>query len=56
MVAYLTDAKLTTVTRREGYMSLGVYNVFLNPAHDWLHDCIQDWTLEWDPALNMSAV
>ena len=56
MVAYLTAAKLTTVTRREGYMSLGVYNVFLNPAHDWLHDCIQDWTLEWDPALNMSAV
>ena len=56
MVAYLTDARLTTVTRREGYVSWGVYNIFLTPAHDWIHDCIRDWTQEWDPALNTIAV
>ena len=56
MVAYLTDARLTTVTRREGYVSWGVYNIFLTPANDWIHDCIRDWTREWDPALNTIAV
>ena len=33
-----------------------VYNIFLTPAHDWIHNCIQDWTRKWDPALNTSAV
>ena len=36
MVTYLTDARLTTVTRGEGYVSWGVYNLFLNPAYDWI--------------------
>ena len=34
--------------------------IFLTPANDWIHDCIQnctwDWTREWDSALNASAV
>ena len=29
MVAYLTNAMLTTVTRREGFESWGVYSLFL---------------------------
>ena len=37
-------------------MSWGVYNIFLTPAHNWIHNCIQDWTREWDPALNTSTV
>ena len=53
MVAYLTDARLSTVTMREKAL-------FLTPAHDWIHDCIRDWTLdwtqEWDSALNASAM
>ena len=56
IVAYLTNARLTTVTRREGYVSWGVYNLFLIPVHDWIHDCIRYWTQEWDPAFNTSAV
>ena len=56
MVAYLTNASLTKVTRREGCVRWGVYNLFFTPVHDWIHDCIQDWTREWDPALNTSAV
>ena len=56
MVAYLTDARLATVTRREGYVSWGVWNIFLTLAHDWIHNCIQDWTQEWDPSLNTSVV
>ena len=56
MVAFLTNTRLTTMTRREGYVSWGVYNLFLIPAHDWFHKCIRDWTREWDPALNMIAV
>ena len=56
MVAYLTDARMTTVTRREGYLSWGVYNIFLTAARNWIHDCIRDWTREWDPALNTSTV
>ena len=39
MVAYLTDARLAIVNRREGYVSWAVYNLFLTPAHDWIHDC-----------------
>ena len=56
MVAYPTDARMATVTKREVYVSWGVYNLFLTPVHDWIHDCILDWTREWDPVLNMSAV
>ena len=56
MVGYLTDARLDTVKRREGYVSWGVYNIFLTPVHDWIHDCIRDWTREWYLALNTSAV
>ena len=42
MVAYLPDSMMATVTRIEGYVSWGVYNLFLTPAHDWIHNCIQD--------------
>ena len=56
VVAYLTDARLTTVARREGYVSSWVYNLFLTPVHDWIQDCIRDWTQEWDLALNTSTV
>ena len=56
MVAYLTDARLTTLTRREGYVSWGVYNLFVTPAYDWIHDCIWDGTWEWYLALNTSSV
>ena len=56
MCTYLTDARLTTVTRREGYVSWGVNDLFLTPAHNWIHKCIRYWTREWDPALNTSAV
>ena len=56
MVAYPTDSMLTTVTRREVYVSWGVYNIFLTPVHDWIHYCIHGWTRKWDPALNMSTV
>ena len=31
MVAYLTNARLTTVTSRKGYVSWGVSNLFLTP-------------------------
>ena len=44
VVAYLTDARLATVTRRERYVSWGGYNLFLTPDHNWIHDCIYDWT------------
>ena len=37
-------------------MSWGGYSIFLTPVHDWIHDCIWDWTREWDPTFNMSAV
>ena len=34
--------------------------IFLSPANDWIHDCIQnctwDWTRECDSALNASVV
>ena len=56
MVANLTNARLDKLTIREGYASWGGYNLFLTPAHNWIHDCIREWTREWDPALNMSAV
>ena len=56
MVAYLTNASLTIVTRREVYVWLGVYNLFLTPAHNCIHYCIQDWNWEWGPALNTSVV
>ena len=38
MVAYPTNARLTIVTRREGYVSWGGYNLFLTPAHYWIYD------------------
>ena len=44
IVAYLSDARLTTVRRRERYVSRGVYNLFLTPAHDLIQNCIRDWT------------
>ena len=56
MIAYLTDDRLATLTRTEGYVSWGVYNLFLTPAHNWINNWIHDGTREWDPALNMSAV
>ena len=56
MVTYLTDARLATVNRREGYVSWGVKNIFLIPAHNWIHDCIRNWTQKWVLALNMSEV
>ena len=60
MVAYLTDARLVTVTRRERLCELGCLESLLNPVHDWIHDCIRDWTpewtREWDSDLNASAV
>ena len=56
MVTDLTNARLATVTRREGYVNWGVYNLFLTPVHDWIHECIQECTREWDSALNTSAV
>ena len=56
MVANLTNARLDKLTIREGYASWGGYNLFLTPAHNWIHDCIREWNQEWDPALNMSAV
>ena len=56
MVAYLIDDRLAAVTRREGFVSWGVYNLFLSPAHNWIHDYIRDWNREWDPALNTIAV
>ena len=54
--AYLTDANMTTVTRKEGYVSWGVYNLFLTLEYYWIHECIRDWTREWDPALNRITV
>ena len=33
VVAYLTNDRLDTVKRRELYVSWGVYNIFLTPAH-----------------------
>ena len=56
MVAYLTNANLTTVTRIEVCVSWGVYNLLLTPVHDWIYNWIRDWIQEWDPALNTSAV
>ena len=56
MVVYLTDARLTTVTWRERICELVVYNIFLTPVHSRIHNCIQDWIWEWDPALNTSTV
>ena len=56
MVAYLTDARLTTVTSREGYVSWGDYNLLFTPAYDCIYECIRDWIREWDIALNMSEV
>ena len=56
MVIYLTDARLTTVTSREGYVSLGVYIHFLTPAYDWIQNCIWDWNWVWDTATNTSAL
>ena len=53
---YQTDYRLIIVTRREGYVSWGVSNIFLTPAPYWIYDCIQDWSQEWDPALNTSKV
>ena len=38
------------------YLSYQFYNFFLTPVHDWLHDCIQDWTRKLDPALMTSVV
>ena len=34
----------------------GGYNIFLPPTHNWMHDCIRDWTQKWDPALMTSIV
>ena len=56
MVTYLTNARLTKVKRREGYVILRVYNIFLTHAYNWMHNCIWDWTWDWDTALNTSAV
>ena len=56
MVAYLTNARLNIVKRREGYVSWGVENIFLTPALDWIQDCIPDWTRDWNPSLNTSTV
>ena len=38
MIAYLTDDRLAKVTRTEGYVSWGVYNLFLTPAHNWINN------------------
>ena len=40
----------------KGYVSWQGWNLFLTPAHDWIHKCIQDCTRKWDPALNRSRV
>ena len=40
----------------KGYVSWGGYNLFLTPAHDWMHDCILEWTRMWDSALMTSTV
>ena len=57
MVAYLTDAQCwLQLISNKGYVSLQVNNVLLTPAHNWIHDCILDWTWKWDPSLNMNTV
>ena len=56
IVTSLIDTSPTTVISRERLHELDIYNVFLTPAHDWIHDCIQDWTWEWDLSLNTSTV
>ena len=38
VVAYLTNDRLDTVKRRELYVSWGICNIFLTPAHDWIHN------------------
>ena len=44
----------------KGYVSWVVYNIFLTPVLDWIHDCVRDWTRdwtrEWYSALNTSSV
>ena len=37
-------------------VSWGVYNLFLTPAHNWVHDYMWDWTCYWYPNFNMMTV
>ena len=57
MVAYITNARCWIQWKGEIlYASWKGKNILLNPVHDWMHDCIRDWTRKWDPALMTSAV
>ena len=47
---------LAEMNSRNAMWVCRVYNIFLTPAHDWIHNCIQEWNRNWDPALNTSAV
>ena len=37
-------------------MSWKYYNLWLTPVHDWIHDCIWEWTREWYSSLSTSTV
>ena len=57
MVDYLIDTKFWLQWIIKKFcLSLHVKNILLTPVHDWIHECIWDWTRMWDPALNMSTV
>ena len=57
MVVYPNDAMCWLEWKiMKGYVSWGVYNILLTPAHDWIYNCIQDWTWKWDPVLMTSTV
>ena len=57
MDAYLTDARYWKHWKGERcYVSWEGRNLFLNFAHDWMHNCIQDWTRKWNTALTTSKV
>ena len=45
-----------SVYENRGYVSWQGYNIFLDPAHKWMHECIWDWTWEWYPELMTSPV
>ena len=41
---------------RRGHVSWQGKNIFLTPAHDWMHERIQYWTWKWYPSLMTSTV
>ena len=57
IVAHLTDSRWWLHWKGDiGYVSWQGNNIFLTPAHNWMHDCILYWTRKWDPSLMTSTV